>query len=150
MVKRPSKLSIDDSIAYSIHRFARLLRKNFLHLAQRGDLDITPEQWFVLNKLAWQDGQSQVELCESIFADRPNLTRMLATMERKKLVRRKPDEEDGRKIRVYLTKGGRLAHDRMSEVAEDARKVLFKGLSDEDFATFRRVLSVMEKNMTQM
>ena len=142
-------VSIGDSIAYSINRSARLLRKHFLSIAADLGVEITPEQWFVLNKLRLRDGRSQVELTEDIFGDRPNLTRMLATMERKGLVSRTPDSEDKRRMRVHLTDSGRSLHDAFAANVESQRARLFKGINTTDMATLRRVLSTMESNMNK-
>jgi len=140
-------LSIHDSLAYAIHRTARVLRWHFLSLAKGKALDLTPEQWFVLNKLRHKDGASQVELGESIFADRPNMTRMLAGMEERGLVRRAGDPEDGRRMLVVLTPRGRDVHDRFAASVTDERRRIFAGVSERDMVVVRRVLATIEGNL---
>lgn len=144
----PHTVDIQDSLAYRIHRFARLLRKQFLSLATANGFDLTPEQWFVLNRLRREDGASQTDLTESIFSDRPNLTRMVVKMADKGLVRRREDPEDGRRVRVFLTKKGQRLHDGFAELVEAERHRLFAGISQKEIDTVDRVFERLEQNMS--
>lgn len=138
---------INDSLAYRVYRAARLLRKHFLDLGRRNGLDLSPEQWFILNKLRHEDGQSQVDLGEAIFSDRPNMTRMLKTMESSALVARRADPEDARRTLVFLTERGRAVEGAYSALVPDARSRIFRGIAKEDVDTVVRVLAHLEKNL---
>ncbi|MDP2316794.1 MAG: MarR family transcriptional regulator [Pseudomonadota bacterium] len=138
---------IHDSIAYRIHRAQRVLRRHFLGMATADGLELTPEQWFVLNKLVERDGRSQVELCEAIFSDRPNLTRMLVGMEARGWVTRRGDAEDGRRNLVTLTPEGARVHHQFAARVEEQRGRIFAGISAEDLATATRVLDRIEANL---
>ncbi|MEO1232249.1 MAG: MarR family transcriptional regulator [Myxococcota bacterium] len=148
MVRGTKKwVRVEDSLAYRVHRLARLLRVQLLGMGRRAGVDLTPEQWFVLNKLRHRDGQSQVELGESIFADRPNMTRILQGLERREFVVRMQDEEDGRRHVVRLTDAGRDAHDRFAAMVPKERARLFAGVSDEELAQVSEVLARIEDNV---
>lgn len=140
-------LRVHDSLAYRIHRTSRVLRRHFLGLAARKGLDLTQEQWFVLNKLVERDGRSQVELCEALFGDRPNLTRMLAGMEARGWVARRGDAEDARRNLVTLTPEGRRVHDVFAEGVAEERARLVAGISPEDLAAALRVLDRVDENL---
>lgn len=144
----PPPVRIEDALPYRIHRCARLLRKHFHGLAAARGLDLSQEQWFVLNKLRHQDGRTQVELCDAIFADKPNITRMVAALEERGCVVRKGDPVDGRKQRVFLTKEGRRLHDAFADMVPDARRDLLRGVSAADVAAVERVLAAIERNAT--
>ena len=53
-------VNLEDSFAYLIHVSARLLRRNFLHIAQEGGFELQPEQWFIINKLKKKNGQKKL------------------------------------------------------------------------------------------
>lgn len=142
-----ARIRVQDSLAYSIYRSARLLRRHFMNAGAREGFDLTQEQWFVLNKLCIKDGRSQVELSEDIFADRPNMTRILATMERRALVRRAPDPDDSRKIRVFITPEGKELEAGFSAWARRQRQHIFAGISDEDLARAQEILGRLEENI---
>ncbi len=123
---------LDTSLAFRIHRASRLLRQHFLSLASEAGVELTPEQFFVLNKLRRRDGRSQVELADPALGDRPNVTRIVALLQRRELVERRADPQDGRIRRVFLTEAGAALHDRFVEVAVlPARGDLFGELDSE-------------------
>ena len=59
---------------------ARRLQKNF----KLSGIDITIEQWSVLYHLWKDDGQSQQQLCEATFRDKPSITRLVDNLEKSK------------------------------------------------------------------
>ena len=134
-----------DSIAFSVHRYARLQRRHFLNLMAETGIDLSQEQWFILNRLRVDGPQSQVQLTDEAFADRPNLTRMIAKLERKRLLRRTQDPDDGRRMICSLTKLGEGVHARVAEAAQPARERLFAGLTVSDVNAFCRVLRHLEE-----
>ncbi len=138
---------IEDSIAYSIHRTARLLRVHLLQKMRAAGYDITPEQWFVLSKLVDSEGKSQSELCEEIFSERPNMTRIIAGIEKAGLVRRTVDPEDRRRNIVVLTAKGSKAASELSVMALATRQRVFRGLNKDDVAATRRLLERLEDNV---
>lgn len=142
-------ISINDSIAYHIHRTARLLRAHLLRRIRDLGLSTTPEQWFVLNKLQERNGQSQSELSDEIFSDRPNITRIIEGMEKQGWVTRRVDEADQRKRLVYLTDAGTAVADAIGAMARVERAVIFSGLNDSDLAATRRLLERLERNVSQ-
>jgi DNA-binding MarR family transcriptional regulator len=140
--------SIHDSLAYVLHRTARLLRWDFSKVAARRGVELSQEQWFILNKLRRQEGVSQSEVGDSIFADRPNMTRMLAVLEEKAFIRRAPDPDDARRTLVWLTSAGRSLHDLFASGILAERQRVFRGIAEEDIAVVKRVLAQLEHNLT--
>ncbi|MEL6195500.1 MAG: MarR family transcriptional regulator [Myxococcota bacterium] len=143
-------LSINDSVAYHIHRSARLLRAHLLRRIRELGYEATPEQWFVLNKLHQREGRIQSELSDEIFSDRPNITRILDGMERHGWITRKSDGRDGRRKQVFLTRAGRRVAQEIADMARVERAVIFNGLSDEDMAATRRLLEKLESNLRRV
>ncbi|MEJ7674181.1 MAG: MarR family transcriptional regulator [Chitinophagaceae bacterium] len=73
-------------------------------ILKRSGLDITIEQWSVLYHLWKEDGQSQQQLCDATFRDKPGITRLVDNLEKLKLVKRVPSKDDRRINLIYLTK----------------------------------------------
>lgn len=138
-------LSIEDSVAYRTYRVARVLRRHLGGLASSNGIDLTSEQWFVLNRLRRTDGRSQTELSDSLFSDRPNMTRMLAKMEARGLLARRPDVDDKRRMVVSLTAEGRALHDEFAAVVRDARHAIFGGFAEADLERLMALLDAFEK-----
>ena len=140
-------VDIHDSLAYVIHRTARVLRRHFLHLAAESGIDLTQEQWFCLNKLRLRGPQNQTGLTDEIFGDHPNITRILAGLEKRRLVSRRPDPEDGRASLVSLTKRGAAIHDAFAEVVQRERDTIFAGIDPREMAIARKVLGQLEDRL---
>jgi MarR family transcriptional regulator, transcriptional regulator for hemolysin len=142
-----SAIRLEDGFAYRIYRCSRRLRMHFRALAEQAGVELSQEQWFILNRLAHEDGLAQGALGDAVLDDRPNLARHLASLEDRKLVRREADAQDGRKYSVRLTAEGRRLHDRFAAVVPQARAQLTRGLTKEELATALRVLSRLEDNI---
>jgi len=64
-------------------------------------------EWRVLACLHDRDGQMVTHLAALSLIEQSRLTRIIAQMETRGLVARRADPEDGRRVRVFLTDGGR-------------------------------------------
>ena len=140
--------SLDDIVNYLVYRSARILRHKFQKDMQAAGLDMTQEQYFLLFKLWQRDGQYQAELTNDVLSDAPNITRILDVMERKRMIERRDDPDDRRKFRIFLAGEGRRIHRIYQEQVYDARLVDYRGLDDKDLRELRRILQVIEKNIT--
>lgn len=137
----------DDAPAWLIQRTARLLRVLFLRLVQeQGGVDVTPEMWTVMTRLMARDGQYQSELAAATYRDRPNMSRILAGMEGRNLVSRRPDPEDRRKTRIYLTPRAREVVASTAPLAMRTRDRLYEGLKKKELKALRRALRTIEAN----
>ena len=142
-------VKVEQAYAFQIVRTARLMRLHFTRFAQREGFDISQEQWLILNKLAQNPGLSQLELGDSLIHDKPNITRILAGLEKKKLIQRRVDSEDRRIMRVQLTAAGKKIHAELSSRVAAERNVVQAGLTEADFAALMRVCRQLETNITQ-
>ena len=139
--------SLDDSHGYLINLAAQRLRYELHQSFQAKGYDVTPEQWAVLNRLWEEDGLSQVELAERTFKDKPGTTRILNLLERKKIVVRRPDEHDGRVLRVFLTKTGKDLQAKLIPCAEEVLAKSGRNLTKEKLSQFKRTLHQMLDNL---
>jgi DNA-binding MarR family transcriptional regulator len=138
---------LDDSYGYLINLAAQRLKYELHQTFQAKGYDITPEQWAVLNRLWEEDGLSQVELAERTFKDKPSTTRILNLLEKKGIALRRPDENDGRVLRVFLTKAGRDLKDKLIPCAQEVLAKSGKSLTKEDLAQFKRTLNRILSNL---
>ncbi len=138
---------LDDALAYVIHRSTRFLRMHLLRMFRGYGYDVTPEQWFILYRLWEKDGQSQIELSDKIFQDRPNITRIVDALQKRQFVERRADPNDRRKHLIFLTAGSR---EMLATVMPDLpalRRHIFRGIDERDLQVTRRVLLQLEKNI---
>jgi len=135
-----NNFKLDDSYGYLINLAAQRLRYALHQTFQAKGYDVTPEQWAVLNRLWEEDGLSQVELAERTFKDKPSTTRILNLLEKKRIVVRRPDESDGRILRVFLTNTGKDLKDKLIPCAVEVLVKSGKNLTGEELAQFKMTL----------
>ncbi len=123
---------------------SRKLQHNF-HVA---GLDITPEQWNVLQRLSQHDGVSQQELCDAMYKDKPGMVRLINSMVFQNLVTRTANRFDRRKNIIRLTSKGIEMHEAAIKVALFTLKGALRGLSLSEIRTSQDVLRRVFENTT--
>ncbi len=71
------------------------------------EYDVTEQQWRVIRVLAEAEALDATTLAERCTILTPSLTRIIRTLEERKLISRVKDEEDGRRIVLTITDAGR-------------------------------------------
>jgi len=142
-----TNFNLDDSYGYLINLAAQRLKYELHQTFQAKGYDVTPEQWAVLNRLWEQDGLSQVDLAERTFKDKPGTTRILNLLEKKGIVVRRPDESDGRVLRVFLTRIGKDLKDKLIPCAQEVLAKSGKNLSKEELVQFKLTLNQILRNL---
>lgn len=138
----PDKLEgVDDLSADVFRAFLGVLalhrRLMMQALADRG---VHPGQALCLRLLAANDGIAQRDLAAALYVARPTVTRMLHSMEKAGLVRRRPDAVDQRLTRVELTEAGRAEELRMRAAAADYVNATVATLPEADRRELARLL----------
>jgi len=136
----------DDAPAYLVQRTARLLRVLFLKVVDTSQTGITPEMWLVLSRLLARDGQSQTEIGEALFRDRPNTSRILAGLEQRGFVVRESDPEDRRRACVRITPSGRAFVVERAPRAIQVRDRLYEGIGKKQLKALRGTIREIEAN----
>ena len=124
----------------------RLLNK---FLAQKNITAFNGEQGRILYVLWENDGISNRELSKKSGLAMSSLTTMLERMEEKKLLERRVDENDKRKILIFLTDYAKSLKSEYDEISDKMTEISFEGISDEERlafeATLEKVLYNFEK-----
>ena len=124
----------------------RLLNK---FLAQKNITAFNGEQGRILHVLWENDGISNRELSKKSGLAMSSLTTMLERMEEKKLLERRVDKNDKRKILIFLTDFAKSLKSEYDEISDKMTEISFEGISDEDRlafeATLEKVLYNFEK-----
>ena len=138
---------LENSFGYLINLSAQRLKYELHQTFQERGYDVTPEQWVVLNRLWGQDGLSQVELAERTYKDKPSTTRILNLLEKKKLVTRRPDENDGRVLRVHLTGSGWEIREKLVSCADAVLQKASRDFTKEEVNQFKLLLNRLLTNL---
>lgn len=104
----------------------------------------------VLRALWEQEGLTHTELADRLCITPATITKMLQRMERAGFILRKPDPEDQRISRVYLTEAGRAIQARMQAVLDTLEAETFAGLTQEECLLLRRYLLQVRDNLLRV
>lgn len=137
---------LESSPAFRMHRVQRLLRAHLLGMLR--PFELTPEQYFVLMRLADEDGRIQGDLGDPSLDDRASVSRQIVLLEQRGLVVRRRHSQDYRAFAVYLTEAGRQLLDALGPSVLRERQRLFGGIDASDLEAFCRVLDQLEAVLT--
>jgi len=100
----------------------------------------------IILSLHEKDGQTISELGEAVSLEKSTMTGVIERMVRAGLVTRKPDPDDGRASRVYLTEDGRKTRTGIEKALKDTYRDLTRGVSRADIEKMQSLLTTMVEN----
>jgi DNA-binding MarR family transcriptional regulator len=122
---------------------ARRLQKKF----NSAGLNITIEQWSVLYHLWKEDGQSQQQLCNATYRDKPSITRLVDNLEKLNLVRRVPSDNDRRINLIFLSKQAQKLQEETMEIADETLREALETVPPERIEVCKEVLQIVYDNL---
>ncbi|MDX3905772.1 MAG: MarR family transcriptional regulator [Pigmentiphaga sp.] len=143
---RAQDYPIDRSIGFQLGRTFRRLRP--IMEQQINSAGISYGMWFFLRALWERDGVSQREIAEMVGLTQPTAWAALRKLEAQKMVTLRPDEEDKRRVLVFLTERGKGLEEVLLPRVEHINEVALQGISNAELATFQRVLRKIEANIS--
>ncbi len=123
---------------------ARRLQKNF----KQYGVDVTIEQWSVLYHLWKEDGQSQQQLCDATFRDKPSITRLVDNLEKLNLVKRTSSKTDRRINKICLTPEAVKLQEKSMEVANQTLNEALTGVTNGQIEIAKEVLQKVYENLS--
>ena len=135
-------------VAWELGETSRLMRRLFNRRASA--LGVTSAQWRVMFWLGRQPGSKQVELAEKLDVEPITAGRTIDRLEEAGLVERRPDPEDRRVWRLYLTERAEPMVERLRIVAEVVLAEVFVGVAQTEIAALRGTLARLRDNVTAM
>ncbi len=142
--------TIDHNIKAAWHAISRMYNQ------QATKHDITTSIGFVLLNIHSEEGTPATKIAPLMGLEARSLTRMLKTMEEKKLIYREQDRIDKRSVRIFLTELGKrkkeisretvlLFNNRVREaVSENKLKVFFEVMNEINQLAVQGILEAEE------
>ena len=110
-------------------------------------LDISLEQYVVLEALHNQKSMILQEMSDYLKKDKSTLLRVIDALESKKFVVRIPDSEDRRKKNLVLTKKGTDIYLKGLEIETGVCVRIMDGLSDQQLEEFSEIVDILQHNL---
>ncbi len=97
--------------------------------------NVTPQQFWMLVAIQETPGISQVEIAARTRAEAPDVSRALAALADRGLVRSEVEPDDRRRTRVWLTRAGARVTKELAPIARSIREAVVAGMSRDEVAS---------------
>jgi len=135
----------DREIAFTVMDVARLLKTYADQRARQ--FGISRAQWAVLVRLARTEGLKQSELAEMLDLQPISLTRLLDRLAANGLIERRPDPNDRRANRLYVTPAAHPLLEELAALGADMMETVLDGLDEKASARLLRDLAAIKNNL---
>jgi MarR family transcriptional regulator for hemolysin len=140
-----SRIPISREIAIGIADVARMLRTFADQRARQ--FGISRAQWVVLMRLDRSEGLKQSELADILDLQPISLTRLLDRLAENGLIERRPDPNDRRANRLYLTAAARPLLKQLAALGEDLMETVLQNVDVVSQDRLLRDLGTMKDNL---
>lgn len=131
-----------------IDRTLRIIKLQFIQEFKKIGVDLTPEQWVIIDDLYHRNGISQTELANGSFKNAPTVSRIIDILEKKGMVERQRFDNDRRRYKIFLTEFGETTFQKANPVAQALRQKGWAGLSETDYEHFTRIINQVFENLS--
>jgi len=125
------------------------MTERFVQNVLDSGLDISMDQWMILGPIWQLQSPSQKELGEICLKDKPSISRIVDSLEKKSLVVRVADQIDHRIKHVVLTKAGKQLFYDVLPIMEKTREEVRGEIPEEEIEVFKNVLSKIIENLNK-
>jgi len=136
---------IKDSVGYALAQLCKAHRYSVDAALRAHNLRVGQEM--ILLELWGNEGLTQSQLVERLCVEPPTVTKMLQRMEAEALIERRPDPNDARVSRVFLSHQGRAVEEGVATAWAAVERQLVAGLTAEERILLRRLLVQVRQNL---
>ena len=134
-------------IAVYVNILNSRIKKYFIDKLQENMINITPEQFLVLDILWEKKSLSQQNIADIIQKDKNSVTKIIDSLEKKQLAKRVMDKKDRRINKIELTEEAYALEEKVTKVAIDFMNDAVKGIDNKDLDSFVNVMRQIKNNL---
>ena len=134
-----------EHVGYLIGDVSRMLRTVYDRRVE--PLGLTRSQWRVLARISRIEGCTQTALAGELEIEKPTLGKLIDRLEEKQWVERRPDQNDARIKRLFLTKRAGPLLNEMFVLADDVLDAAISGLNGEEAEHLNKALLKIKNNL---
>lgn len=139
---------LSKEIAVYLNLAACKLKQYTAAMLKQSNVDLTPEQ-FLLIDLLWNHGaMSQQKMADTMQKDKNSITKLVDALEKKGLVERRKDSSDRRSNTLTLTKKAESMKTGAKEAGISMLDKVLEGISEEELKAFLNTLGKLTDNMS--
>jgi len=139
----------DKALGMLLNQGDRLLIKRLNRNFAKSGYSVSQEQWLLLRQLWEKDGVKQQVLADAVGKDKVNITKLVDSLEKRKMVKRVNDKVDRRAKKIYLTEQGKALKDELNAIVDQTFNEALDGVADKDYKSFEKVVVSIIENLTK-
>lgn len=110
--------------------------------------DLSVPKALLLLEISPDSGENPKSLAVKLDLESSSMTGLLDRLEKKGLIERRPDPHDRRGVLIFLTSQGISARETIKSLVEQLDRKVQEVLSADDIKTFRRIITVISKQIS--
>lgn len=135
---------------FVLEKTVKLMKLSFSRiLLQHPEIDITVDQWVIIQLIFQNQQLSQQELCSLAFKDAPTVTRIIDLLANKNLLLRNSDSIDRRKYNITLTEEGKEIYQKVNPIVNEFRAAAYSGIDSEELMIIKKISEKIFENLTK-
>ena len=134
-------------IAVYVNILNSRIKKCFFDKLQENGINITPEQYLVLDILWEKQSLSQQNIADIIQKDKNSVTKIIDSLEKKNRVKRVVDKHDRRINKIELTDEAVALEKTTTDVAIKFMNDVVEGIDKQELDNFVKVMLQMKENL---
>jgi len=142
------ELELTRTVGYLSARVGQAFQRALLVKLREAGFSITVEEWRLMRALWAEDGLPQARLGDIALKDKGQLSRMVSRLEAEGWVKRRPDPQDKRTPRLFLTPAGRRLEAKLVPLGGAVRAQAVQGLPEATLAAAVSALETMLSNLS--
>ncbi len=135
------------SFLYTFEEVLRIYHTSAQNVLTNAGLDVTFDQWQLLNVINNNPGYSQREASDAILKDTASVTRIADLLMKKGYVIREAGVKDKRSKRIVLTEEGKQLKETAEELIDEFTKNVFAGIDPKRLKKLQKLMAMMKSNM---
>ncbi len=125
------------------------IKKRFSDMLQSHDINLTPEQYLVMDILWDEESLSQQTIADILQKDKNSVTKFIDSLEKKGLVFRSTDKADRRINNISVSEEGSKLKQKTTDVAVNTMESVLDGISEDELAICITVMEKIKKNIEE-
>ena len=125
------------------------LIKYFAKELTRNGINLTPEQYLVMDILWDAEVMSQQAIADIIQKDKNSVTKFIDSLEKKGIVYRQVNKTDRRVNNIVVSEAGMKLKAKTTEVAIGMMRNVLKNIKEEDLMALDKVMNQIKENIDE-
>ena len=134
---------------FKIDTTIKKIRNSLQKMLNEKGIDLTVDQWVLVDHISRDQGTSQNALAEVTYKDPPTVTRIIDLLVKKGFVERRNAADDRRKFNIHLTDEGLKVREAAFPVVAEIRRKGWGELNEADYRQFVHIMDSIYNNFSE-